>query len=371
MFFSDIPGQHEIKAQLIQAFRNNRMAHAQLFAGMEGGAALALASALVSYSFCENPSETDSCQTCRNCQRTQKGIHPDIHHFFPKPSYSKDSEYEKALPGELSQFRKFIIEQPFGTYDDWVVFAAFDKKQIQIPRQESQRIVRNVSMKPMEGSHKIIFIWLPETMNAASANAILKVVEEPPANTYYFLVTNAYESVLPTITSRSLLIAVPPFTDADIVEFLSGRGVTQAEAHKIAKLSDGSLGLALQLMDDSEKMAYKEFREWMNKCRTRDFPWLVQQSEIFSNHERVAQRATLQFALSTLREVLWPHEDQLANRAPEEASFIRKFHEFLTFEQINAMYELTNNAIGHIDRNANPKLTYLNLSLEFSQLISK
>ena len=83
MLFSQIPGLQDIKESLINSVHSNHVAHAQLFAGAEGSANLALALALATYLNCENKKNNDSCGSCPSCSKFSKLIHPDLHFVFP------------------------------------------------------------------------------------------------------------------------------------------------------------------------------------------------------------------------------------------------------------------------------------------------
>lgn len=369
MTFAEIPGLEELKQGLTQAVLKNKMAHAQLFSGVDGGGALPIALAYSQFILCSNRTENDSCGSCANCVRVQKGIHPDLHYFFPKPSISKESEFEKKLPEFMKSFRSFIQESPYGLFEDFSLQAGFENKNVLITKEESRRLIKTVSMKSVEGGAKVILIWLPETFHSAAANAILKVLEEPPANTIYLLVTNAYESLLATITSRVLLYSVPPFSVEQVEEALIERGTPDEKAHQLAKLSYGSIGEALQLNAEDDHLAYEEFRQWMLDCLGNKFGALVQRSEEFGKSGKLAQRTAIHFALNVLREALISGESQLLTRTGSEAEFIEKFEKFLSPEAKMKMYEELNKAIIHLDRNANAKMVHFHLSTSFSKLL--
>jgi len=369
MKFQDIPGQSDVKTALIQSVQRNKMAHAQLFAGVEGGAALPLVLAYAAYIFCANRTADDSCGTCANCTRIHKGIHPDFHLFFPKITVSKESEFEKKLPEFMQSFRKFIQERPFGLIDEFTEEAGFESKGILINKEDSKRLIRTVSMKSVEGGPKVILIWLPEFFNPTAANAILKVLEEPPANTIYLMVTHAYHSLLSTIISRTLLFSIPPFTDEEVADYLEKTGVPAEKAKTLARLAHGSIGEALTLGDDGDNLAYQDFQQWMRECLNNQFGALVVRSEQFSQSGKLAQRSALQFALDILREALVSGEPALNNRTGQEAEFMRKFNQFLSLENKHKLYEELNEALLNLDRNANPKMTHFHLSTTFSRLL--
>lgn len=370
MRFQDIPGLTDLKSALVQAVQRNHLAHAQLFAGHEGGAALPLALAYAAYILCQNRTETDSCGTCANCTRVHKGVHPDLHFFFPKITV-KESDYDKKLAEFVKGFREFIQETPFGLINDFTHKAGFDNKGMLISKEDSRRMIRTVSMKPVEGGAKIMLIWLPEYFNPTSANAILKVLEEPPANTIYLMVSYAHHSLLATITSRVLLFSVPPFSEGEIAAYLIARGIEEGKAATLSKISHGSIGEALHLSAETDEIAYRDFQEWMRMCLRGEFSALMRRAEEFGKSGKLAQRSALQFAMDILREALVSEEPKLNNRTGEEAEFMRKFNGFLTLDRKKKLYEELNEALLNLDRNANARMVHFHLSTAFSQLLSR
>ena len=116
-------------------------------------------------------------------------------------------------------------------------------RQNQISKADAKKIVKTVSMKSFEGGiKKILIIWYPEKMNGAAANTILKVLEEPPSNTLYLMVTYNYEDLLPTIISRLQLITIPSFSEEELKGYLvKNHGATVKDAIKAYRISNGSL----------------------------------------------------------------------------------------------------------------------------------
>jgi len=270
MQFSEIPGQFELKKQLTSAFNKGKVAHAQLFSGRPETAAMPMALAYATYLMCQNRTEEDSCGTCPNCVRMRKLVHPDIHYVFPKISASDGGKYEKVLAEALPKFRSFIETQPFGSLENWAKTYDQENKNLLISREDSRYILKNVSMRSVEGGYKILIIWYPESMNPSSANAILKVLEEPPEKTLYLLVTYSYDLLLATITSRSQLIIVPPNSDEELESYLVEKGVAEQRAKVITKLSDGKIGRAMALIEEEDSQEYIAFQQWMLDCWNKD-----------------------------------------------------------------------------------------------------
>ncbi len=370
MKFADIPGHEDLKAALRSSFQRNHLAHAQLFHGHEGSAALPLSIAFASYLLCEQRTDDDSCGTCPACHKTSKLIHPDIHFFFPKPS-------AKADPAKDAQTKKlwrdFLINHPYGNLATWLHFADIENKLVQISKDDSRQLIRTLSLKPFEADHKVIFIWYPELMHGSAANAILKVLEEPPDRTIYILVSYDLEQIITTITSRTQLVQIPPFTDEEVQQHLVSEGASAAEAKNIARISDGSLLKAHAVREHADDIAYDEFQAWMRVCFKRDYTQLVKLSEEFSQIGRANQTNRLRFALNLLREavIAKTNESQLIRATENEWEFIQNFSKAIAFETLEAMISLINDGIYHIERNANPRIMHLNLSIKLSHLIKR
>ncbi|MEM7298326.1 MAG: DNA polymerase III subunit delta, partial [Bacteroidota bacterium] len=301
MQFSEIPGLEELKKQLTTAFNRGKVAHAQLFTGRPDTAVLPMTLAYASYLMCENRSEADSCGTCANCVRIKKLIHPDIHFFFPKVSASDSGKYDKVLAEALPRFRKFIEEHPFGDLEEWTHTYGQENKNLLLSREDSRQMLRTVSMRSVEGGFKILLIWYPELMNASAANAILKILEEPPEKTIYLLVSYNYDGLLATITSRTQLVVVPPNQESEIKDYLIDKGIEEAKAQQAARLSEGMLGMAVHHTEIEDNHEYETFQKWMLQCWNRDLTGLVKRSEDFSKSGKAAQRSNLNFSITLIR----------------------------------------------------------------------
>ena len=276
MQFAEIPGLDDLKNSLVASYKNNHIAHAQLFNSALGGGGLPVAISFATYLLCENKQDQDSCGECANCQKMAKLIHPDVHFIYPKPSASKSSDYDKLQTETLKKWRTFAAEKPYSDINDWVAYNGYENKNVLISREDSRNIIRTVSMKSFEGDFKILIIWYPEFMHPAAANGILKVLEEPPTQTIYLLVSYAYDNLLATIKSRTQIFNVTPFKEDVIKEYLiEKKGVDQTSAEKVARISNGSLGKAIYELENADKMAYEAFRNWMQMCLKGDYSGLL------------------------------------------------------------------------------------------------
>lgn len=373
MLFSEIPGLTTLKTSLMESFRQNHIAHAQLFYGVAGGGGLPLTLAFATFLLCENKSETDACGVCPSCSKMKKLVHPDVHFYFPKiSSGGKDTEADKSRQEALKVWRQGIPENPFLLPESWISMNGYENKNVLISKEDSRHIIQTVSMKSFEGGFKIVLIWCPEFMNASAANALLKVLEEPPVQTLYLMVTHEIEVILPTIKSRTQLFTVPPFSEEEITTFLTNHAIAEDVASQISRVCEGSMGKALAESHLDRSMAYGQFQQWMRECYASDFSKLSERSEEFSKQGKSAQRNELNFALSMIRESILAKagDDQVMSRTGDEKTFIINFSNRISLEKLEKLYLSISDSLGHLARNANAKITYLHLSIFVSQLIS-
>ena len=368
MRFADIPGHQELKSTLTSSFERNHVAHAQLFHGDEGGAALPLAIAYATYILCENKNGEDACGVCASCQKMQRFVHPDVHFFYPKSSAKSDPGKEKVLQ---ASWRSFLMKDAYGNLDNWVRFADIENKQVQISKDDARNIVKTVSMKSFEGNYKVVFLWYPEMMNGSAANAILKILEEPPAMTIYLLVSYNVERIIRTITSRTQLVKVVPFDEGDVEAYLIGKGEESSQAKKVARIAAGNVLTAQKLLDHSDDLEHEEFQEWMRACLRKDYTTLVKYSEDFSQAGRAKQHSKMSFALTLIRQAILAkgQASELLKGLGDEGPFIQKFSGAVSFDGLQGMVTKLNEMIYHLERNANPKMAHLNLSIRFSELL--
>ena len=219
MRFSEIPGLDDEKKILINSYNSNTIHHAMLFIGQKGSANLSLALAFATYINCQNRN-TDSCGECPSCSKMDKLIHPDVNFVFPvapTPKINKEVISDKFI----HSWRSSVIESPYITVEDWFEIYGFENKQPNISKDEVRNLVKKLSLKPFESVFKINILWLPEYLHLSTSNAMLKILEEPPGNTLFFIVTNNDQKLISTIKSRVQSFKVKRFLDEDMKKYLS------------------------------------------------------------------------------------------------------------------------------------------------------
>ena len=213
MRFSDVIGNNELKRTLERMVDGNRLSHAILFCEKNGGGAFPLAVSLAQYVNCTDRQQEDSCGVCPSCHKYGKLIHPDLHFVFPVSATKDLSESEKKAPVSdyfLPDFRALALQHPYFGEQELYDAIGMDAKSGSINVAESRRIFEKLSLKAGEGLYKVMIVFLPEKMNQDAANKLLKLLEEPPQQTLFLLITHAPEKILPTIRSRCLRIDLKP-----------------------------------------------------------------------------------------------------------------------------------------------------------------
>jgi DNA polymerase III subunit delta' len=371
MKFDEIPGHGEVKTILRGMVKNKRIPHALLFHGEEGNGNLPMAFTFAQFIFCEKRSNEDSCGECRQCLRLKKLEHPDLHLVFPF-SLSKNTRTCDPL---ASDFRKAFLHQPFLDLSDWFNELGAENKQPVIPAEESDQIIRKLSYTSFENNYKIMVIWMPEKMNQASANKLLKILEEPPDETLFFLVTSHLDQLLTTIISRTQLIKFSPLQNEEMKVALQQKfSIPQDRATQVAALSDGNLRTALRILsEDGGTVAYfQQFQTMMRYCHRYDIFRISQWVDELAATGREQQKYFFQYALNLLRDCLLLNygSESLVHTQGEELAFLKKFAPFVHERNFEKMSEELNLACHHIERNAHAKILLLDLSLKINELLN-
>jgi DNA polymerase-3 subunit delta' len=375
MRFSDITGFDELKQSLTAAVRAGQIPHAQLWLGREGSPNLTLALAYATFLNCENRDENsaDSCGTCASCYKYDRYIHPDLHFVFPTATTKQITKREEAVSSAfLKEWREFLKNKPYGNLADWAGELGAENKQCIIPVQEGRNIIKNLSLKSFEATYKVMLIWLPELMNVSAANAILKILEEPPEKTVFLLVAQQIEQVLPTILSRTQLVSVRPYTDAELVAVLERQyGIPTEKARQTALLANGNLNQALRMAEAADQTGQNTFREWMRHCFKSDITALIKEADRFAGLDKEAQKGILQYGLTILRESLaFQHLGEAGTRLTADAlDFVRNFSKVINERNLALLSDVFNRTYYEIERNANPRMAFLSLSFRIGNLL--
>ncbi|MBP7803374.1 MAG: hypothetical protein KA109_17230 [Saprospiraceae bacterium] len=367
MKFSDIPGMETEKKRLVAFVQQDRLPHALLIHGPEGSAKLALALAFSSYLMCENPQDGQACGECLACLKTFKLIHPDIHYFFPLSG--KENKCDECMP----DWRRAVLENPYLTAPHWQEIIAKENKLLNISADECRIMVKKLSLTIYEGKYRILLIWLPEYLGT-QGNILLKLIEEPPANSLILLVTESVQSLIATIVSRCQTLAIPRFTDENIKVTLSKFGLKDdLLITNIARTAEGNMYEAIRMGSDQTNPHSEQMIRWLRLCFKNKANELISWCEDFATEGRDTHRQFLKYGLNFLDQILRYKVtgQEISGFNPDEWKGIKGLSTQLEIEDIRLMSELFNDHIVYIERNANPKILFSALSLNIHQLFSK
>lgn len=380
MLFKDIIGQEEVKRRLIRTVKEGRVSHAQLFAGPEGSRKLALAIAYAQFLNCKErhygtgPDDPgDACGTCPSCVKYQKLAHPDLHFIFP---IAPTKEVKNPLSRDfLKYWRQALLENDFRlSLFDWYEAIGIEKKQGIINADDCSEILKTLSYKSYESEFKVMVIWMAEKLFHSAAPKILKILEEPPDKTLFILITENQDQIINTILSRCQIVRIPRLTDNDLATAMKSDFTdAESEIQWAIPLSDGNLTRAYKIMKEDEDESYlvKNFIRWMRVC----YPYkIVEIHEFVSEISRIGrerQKSFLAYSTRVIRNGMLLHYriPQLARLNQEEQDFLAKFQPFITHANIHRIIRVLEEAQYHIERNANPGILFMDVSLHLHTLL--
>jgi DNA polymerase-3 subunit delta' len=368
MQFKEIIGQERIKEQLIQTVLENRVSHAQLFLSCDGSGALPLSIAYAQYINCLNRTETDSCGTCSACRKYARYIHPDLHFSYPFFA-SKDV---KIAVDVLDVWRTMLLADPYIDLNIWRSKLNAENKQANINIAECHDIIKKLSYKAFEGETKVLIIWLPEFLDK-EGNALLKIIEEPPANTLFLLVAHNQEQILSTLLSRTQIVKIPKLEDATIEKYLMEKHGLSAElALDYSFLADGNLIEAKLMMEHAVNDHAELFAEWLRMGFRGNVIGMISFVEQIAGWGRENQKNFLKYGISFLREcsLLLSGADVLVKLPARTLDTAKKLSaNVLDLNMADAIIDELEKAHYHIERNANPKILFLDVSLQLVKMI--
>lgn len=351
----------------------NRVSHAQMFTGPEGIGKINMALAFAQYLNCTNRQEDDSCGECPACVKYSKLVHPDLHFVYPVVKSPKHKN--PVSDSYIAEFRQFILEQKYFNLRQWYTFLDSDKQGL-IYSQESQSIIKKLSLKTFEAKYKVMIIWLPEKMHVSAANKLLKLLEEPPEGTVFLLVSDNPSEVLGTIQSRTQLLKLSRIPNEEVSKALVDEfGIAVDEGDQYAKLAVGNYVAAREIVGQSEERAFffDKFVNMMRQAYGRKLFDLIDWCDEMNSQPKERLKNFLDFALRLIREnfMMNIQEEDLLYLTPEEKKFSERFSPFINDNNVLELSEEFSLAHSHLEQNGNARIILMDLCLKVIILLKQ
>ena len=367
MLKKDVIGQQEVWNRLMEMVQENRIPHALMFCGPEGCGKLAMALAFASYLLGDSP-------------MLNKWEHPDLHFTYPTIKTSDmGSDHTPVSYDFIKEWREMLLKDgPYVLIGEWMQKMGKSdadlNKQAIITAEESDALAKKLIMMSSQGGYKISLIWLPERMNQQSADKILKLLEEPPRQTLFLLVSEQPELLLETIRSRTQRIDFKKIATEDIEQALIERRALEPDmAHRIARIANGNWNAALEELNaGNEKRQHLDmFIMLMRLADMRNIHDLKKWSEVVSTFGREKQKRMLDYFMHMLRESFMYNfrQPELNYMTQEEENFAKNFARFINEANIIDISNLFEESKRFIGQNANPKIVFFDLALKIIVLL--
>ncbi|MDX2194742.1 MAG: hypothetical protein NW201_15475 [Gemmatimonadales bacterium] len=195
---------------------------------------------------CTSRGTTGPCGACRACRLVLQLAHPDLHWFVPIPrpkAGEPDKQVDEAAEALAEVMTARRGKPVWGTPDGMSIHGVASARLLQ----------RRASLTPVEGRTKVFIIGdaerlVPQESSQEAANALLKLLEEPPADTVILLTATDARRVLPTIRSRAVVLRLEPLAEADVrtaVRQHLDPVPADAQLDALVRRADGCVGRAL------------------------------------------------------------------------------------------------------------------------------
>ncbi len=374
MFEDQIIGQKTIKAHLLKGINNQQTPHAQLFVDENGYGGLPLAlfqTLLLMYS------ETELTTKKQDENNGFKLLeHPDIHFIYPVIKLgSKKITYADDY---IRDWYAFIKENAYSSYSDWYAAINAENKQGIIAVHEIDALHKKIYLKSYSGGNKVCVIWGIDKMNVNACNKFLKLLEEPPKNTFFILIASDISYMLPTILSRCQITEIKPIADADLNSYLQSVEWNNLPVPTVEQAS----GSMRYLVNYKNSKASQDFEKLFVKCLRTAFQAqgnkavvidLMRWVDEISLLGREDQKTFILYAISFLRNAFLLNYplDGMVNFESKNDFDIKKLAPFIHSKNFMALVDLFEKAFVAIERNVNGKMLFTDLAMQITRQLHK
>lgn len=299
----------------------------------------------------------------------------DLYMMFPFVKHGSANETHEE---HLDSWRSFVQENLYGSQWDWTQFLESGNKQLIIPVAAVLEMQRKIHLKAFEGQNKVCIVWGADLLHEKAANKMLKILEEPPTDTYFILIAEETSEMLPTLLSRCQQSTLVPVADTEIEQGLASLNIEKAQMTSILFQAEGSMGRALQLCQQASGTESFEnlwviglraaFRARGNKAIVLE---LLEWAENLSRLNRETHKAFLTYGLRLFRAALMHNygSASLGNFVSETGFDIKKLAPFIHGENVLEIIELLQDYTYALERNVNAKMLFTDLAFKLTRLL--
>jgi DNA polymerase-3 subunit delta' len=362
-------GQHSARTQIERILKSERLGHAYLLSGPDGIGKTAFALAIA-----EAVNGVDHLTDLKGTSVSKKSswfTHPDIHVFIPLPSKVNFSELVtrlELLAKDPYEIVDFTLRPSLSGSD-----ASKNRRAFYPIDYYHEEIRPKTVYKPNEGRRTVVIITGIDTMRKESANAFLKILEEPSENILFLLTASKTDQLLPTIISRCQHIRMGPVSENDIIEgLIEFDGVPKKDAEFLARLSDGNYSLTRFFDVDSIQKIRLECIDFLRLSYTQDVPALLKMIKDWNSKLNTENQIALCNTLEQLlRDILIYKEtrnEKLITNI-DQLEIIQKFCDSMKDARLVEMIDHLQHLKGLLYQNVQLKYIFTVLSLRFAHLL--
>lgn len=300
--------------------------------------------------------------------------HPDVHMFYPTISTAKGNPIDFN-----TAWNKFCLDQAYGSVNDWLDRIDSGNKQGSIRVDAITEIQKQAFLKPYAGKNKVLILWGVDLLLTAAANKLLKLLEEPPANTYFLLVCEQTDGLLPTLLSRCQQTRLNEIADADLIEAAKTKYGLDVSAIWVRNAKGSWRQLERTLINKEAETELEVL--WVSGLRlafkAREnkkivlalFDWSQQLSQL----DRESQKTFIRYGLDLIRDALMVnYQAKELQRFNSFTGFdIQKFAPYIHSSNILELQSLLEESYRNLSQNANAKILFTTFGLELSRLLNK
>ncbi len=344
--------------QLLRLYQQDNLPHTSIISGDHSYGGFQNIWKLSQAILCEKNTNAP-CGSCAHCSQSSQLIHPDLHLFFP------NFAAKEKCDTHLQDFRTMALEQPYFNMQTWMDYRDKRGKQANINTDNIDEIIDSVALKSKMSSKRILIIWGAEHLRK-EGNKLLKLIEEPPADTYIFLLVSDVKQVLNTIQSRGMLLRVNSVEQEYMQNYLDSYQ-TLPEFDEIMELAAGDPVWAKQLLEGQ----YQNLSdEWLNllrcayKGKANEIVGLV---NTLAQLEKSELNALVNFGIAYNRSLLRYHMCMESNYLPK----VNELSQLLDVPYILELNEVLEEIPYLIQRNAHIKLLWYAKLLKITQIFNR